>query len=69
MTALDTHTRHFLISAPDFSERAWHAIQAGRSYCVIPWQMALVARILRWLPNWAFDRLLHGKPRKPRKTA
>ena len=69
MTAHDTHTRYFLISASEFAERAWRAIQAGRSHCVIPWQMALVAKVLRLLPNWAFDRLLHGKPRKPRKTA
>ena len=51
------------------AERAWRAIQANASYCVIPWQMAIVAKILRLLPNWAFDRIMHGKPRKPRKNA
>ncbi len=69
MTAHDTHTRHFLLTAEQFAERAWRAIQANASYCVIPWQMAIVAKILRLLPNWAFDRILHGKPRKPRKNA
>ena len=69
MTARDTHTRHFLLTAEQFADRAWRAIQANASYCVIPWQMAIVAKILRLLPNWAFDRILHGKPRKPRKNA
>lgn len=67
MTAHDTHTRHFLLTAEQFAERAWRAIQANTGYCVIPWQMAIVAKVLRLLPNWAFDRILHGKPRKPRK--
>lgn len=68
MTASDTHTRHFLLSADAFAERACRAIAARTSYCVIPWQMGIVAKLLRLLPNWAFDRLLAGKPRKPRKN-
>ena len=69
MTAHDTHTRHFLLTTEQFADRAWHAIQSNTGYCVIPWQMAIVAKVLRLLPNWAFDRILQGKPRKPRKHA
>ena len=68
MTAHDTYARPFLISAAEFARRAWPAIRAGRSYRVIPWQMAVVARLLRLLPNAVFDRLLAGRPRKPRLT-
>ena len=68
MTAHDTHTRHFLLTPEDFAEQAYRAIAANASYRVIPWQMRIVVHLLRLLPNWAFDRLLHGKPRKPRKT-
>jgi hypothetical protein len=41
---------------------------SGASYRVIPWQMAFVAKLLRAAPNWAFDRLMAGRPYKPRKT-
>jgi hypothetical protein len=30
--------------------------------------MAIVAKLLRVLPNWAFDRLMANRPYKPRKT-
>jgi len=44
------------------------SIVAGHSYRVIPWQMGVVAKLLRALPNALFDRLLAGRPRKPRRT-
>ena len=69
MTAHDTHTRYFLLTPAAFADQAYRAIAGHASYCVIPWQMRIVVKLLRLLPNWAFDRLLHGKPRKPRKTA
>ncbi|MDD3785404.1 MAG: short-chain dehydrogenase, partial [Hydrogenophaga sp.] len=42
--------------------------EAGDSYRVIPWQMGVVAKLLRLLPNPLFDRLLQGRPRKHRQT-
>jgi short-subunit dehydrogenase len=57
----------FLLSPQAFAERAWCAIDAGASYRVIPWQMGVVAKLLRLLPNAVFDRVLAGKPRKPRR--
>jgi len=57
----------FLLTAADFAGRAFQAIESGVSYRVIPWQMGLVARLLRLLPNPVFDRLLAGRPRKPRQ--
>lgn len=56
----------FLLQAEEFSRLACRAIAAGVSYRVIPWQMGLVAKLLRLLPNALFDRLLAGQPRKPR---
>jgi len=35
---------------------------------VIPWQMGALARLLRILPNWIYDRVLAGRPRKARKS-
>ena len=41
--------------------------RSGTSWRVIPWQMGVVARLLRLLPNSWFDRLLAGRPRKRRQ--
>jgi short-subunit dehydrogenase len=58
----------FLMQADAFADRAYAAITAGRTYRVIPWQMGVVAKLLRALPNPLFDRLLAGRPRKQRRT-
>ena len=56
----------FLLQPEEFARRAHKAIEAGVSYRVIPWQMGVVAKALRLMPNWLFDRLLSGRKRKPR---
>ncbi|HWI78041.1 MAG TPA: SDR family oxidoreductase [Ramlibacter sp.] len=68
-TPLTRHNRYsmpFLMGADDFAQRAFRVIEAGSSYRVIPWQMGVVAKLLRLLPNPLFDRLLAGRPRKQR---
>jgi hypothetical protein len=67
MTAANPYPMPFLIDAEVFARRAVAAIAAQRSYTVIPWQMGLVAGLLRLLPNWAYDRLAAGRGRKPRR--
>lgn len=57
----------FILSPEVFAARAWRAIESAASYRVIPWQMGLVAKLLRLLPNACFDRLLAGRARKPRE--
>ena len=57
----------FLMQAPDFAERAFRAIAAGSSYRVIPWQMGMVAKVMRLLPNAIFDRVVQGRGRKKRQ--
>ncbi len=68
LTAHNPYGMPFLMSADAFAERAFAAIQAGVSYRVIPWQMAVVAKLLRVLPNALFDRLMSGRGRKPRRS-
>jgi short-subunit dehydrogenase len=68
LTARNPYAMPFLMRAEDFADRAFLAIGNGTSYCVIPWQMGLVAKLLRLLPNAAFDRLMAGRGRKPRRT-
>ncbi|HOE41046.1 MAG TPA: short-chain dehydrogenase, partial [Rhodoferax sp.] len=56
----------FLMQAETFAQQAFKAIETQVSYRVIPWQMGVVAKLLRLLPNWLFDKALAGRPRKPR---
>ncbi len=66
LTRGNRYTMPFLMRAADFADRARAAIEAGDSYRVIPWQMGIVAALLRGLPDPLFDRLLAHRPRKKR---
>lgn len=68
LTRQNRYAMPFLLSAESFADRAFSAIRARTSYRVIPWQMGVVAKLLRLLPNTLFDRLLAGRPRKHRQT-
>ena len=57
----------FLLQPSEFAERAYRVIEAGRSYRVIPWQMGVVAKLLRILPNALYDRGVQGRGRKKRR--
>jgi short-subunit dehydrogenase len=67
LTRANRYGMPFLMSADRFADRAYAAIDAGASWRVIPWQMGIVARLLRLLPNALFDVLLAGRPRKRRR--
>ncbi len=69
LTAANPYPMPFLMQAPAFAARAFEAIERGHSYCVIPWPMGWVAKLLRILPNRGFDRLFAGRGRKPRRGA
>ncbi|GAA5237091.1 SDR family oxidoreductase [Verticiella sediminum] len=56
----------FLLDADTFARRAARAIDAGRRYAIVPWQMAIVGRLLRWVPAPVFDLFARRAPRKPR---
>jgi short-subunit dehydrogenase len=67
LTRKNRYSMPFLMKAEVFADKAFAAIQAGRSYRVIPWQMGVVAKLLRLLPNAVFDRALAGRARKHRQ--
>lgn len=69
LTRKNAYSMPFLMRPEDFAEKAFRTIEAGVSYRVIPWQMGVVAKLLRILPNRLFDRIFAGRPRKPRSTA
>jgi short-subunit dehydrogenase len=67
LTRQNRYGMPFLMKAEDFADAAFRTISAGRSYRVIPWQMGVVAKLLRLLPDFVFDRVLAGRPRKHRQ--
>lgn len=67
LTRENRYRMPFLMTPAAFADRAFDAIAARASYRVIPWQMGVVARLLRLLPNTLFDRVLAGRPRKHRQ--
>ncbi len=67
LTQQNRYAMPFLMQPEAFAEKAFTAIEAGASYRVIPWQMGLVAKLLRLLPNAVFDKALAGRPRKHRQ--
>ena len=66
LTRENRYSMPFLMQPEAFAKNAFDAIHAGASFRVIPWQMGIVARLLRLLPNALFDRALSGRPRKHR---
>jgi short-subunit dehydrogenase len=66
LTRGNSYSMPFLMPAADFAERSFKAISRGDSYRVIPWQMGVVAKLMRALPNALYDRLFSGRARKRR---
>lgn len=66
MTAVNTYPMPFILPADVAARRIARVIEQGRRFAVVPWQMAIVARIMRFLPNPVFDRLFRRAGRKPR---
>ncbi|WP_228111806.1 SDR family oxidoreductase [Zoogloea sp. 1C4] len=66
MTAVNRYPMPFMLPVDEAARRFVRAIDAGTTYTVIPWQMGVVARLLRLLPNAVFDRVFARAGRKPR---
>lgn len=66
LTASNSYSMPFILQPEEFADRAYLAIEEAVSYRVIPWQMGIVAKLLRLLPNWLFDRVVAGRGRKRR---
>jgi short-subunit dehydrogenase len=69
MTMANPYPMPFLMKPEKFAASAVRAIAAGSSYAVIPWQMGVVAKVLRLLPNAVYDLAFARAPHKPRKPA
>jgi NAD(P)-dependent dehydrogenase (short-subunit alcohol dehydrogenase family) len=67
MTRKNRFPMPFLMPAERFARQAAKAIARGASYRVLPWQMGLVAKLLRLLPNALFDLVFSHAPTKQRQ--
>ena len=69
MTQVNRYRMPFLLPADEAARRIAGAIAGKRRLAVIPWQMAIIGRILRMLPSALYDRASTRAPRKPRDIA
>lgn len=66
MTAVNPYPMPFKMSAATAAEKVARCIARRSAHRVIPWQMAAVAQLLKWLPVRVYDALFEKAPRKPR---
>lgn len=66
MTAHNPYPMPFLLPADEAARRMLKVIEAAPSYAVVPWQMGVVAKLLRLLPDRLFDASFARAGRKPR---
>jgi NAD(P)-dependent dehydrogenase (short-subunit alcohol dehydrogenase family) len=66
MTQVNPYAMPFKMTAATAAARVARCIARRRAYTVIPWQMAWVASLLKWLPIPVYDSLFEKAPRKPR---
>jgi short-subunit dehydrogenase len=68
MTAGNPYRMPFLLDADRAARLIARAIERRRRFYALPWQMALVGRVLRVLPRPLYDVLVARAPRKPRRS-
>ncbi len=66
MTDVNQYKMPFLIEADIAAKKFVNAIERQRRFVVIPWQMGVVARLLRLIPPFMWDWAMKKAPHKPR---
>jgi short-subunit dehydrogenase len=67
MTSRNPYAMPFIMTPDEAATKIARLIERRTSYAVIPWQMAIVARLMHVLPNALHDRLFARAPRKLRR--
>jgi short-subunit dehydrogenase len=68
LTAGNPYRMPFIMNTTEAAAKIAGAIERRRGFVVIPWQMAVLTKVLRILPNAIFDRVFARAPRKPRRS-
>jgi NAD(P)-dependent dehydrogenase (short-subunit alcohol dehydrogenase family) len=66
MTDINPYPMPFILEADEAARRIARVIEKGKSFAVVPWQMGLAGRALKWMPGWLYAALFHKAPHKPR---
>jgi short-subunit dehydrogenase len=66
MTAINTYPMPFLMDVAVFASKFADAVERNKRFVIIPWQMGIVAKIMRIIPNWLWDWLMKKAPHKTR---
>ncbi len=66
MTAVNDYRMPFLLDVDVAAQRMLRVIDRGARRAVVPWQMGVVAALMRLLPDAIYDRLAARAGRKPR---
>lgn len=69
MTAVNPYRMPFIMSADQAARSIAAAINRGKRFHVLPWQMALTGWLLRRLPRPVYDAIFARAPRKPRRIS
>lgn len=66
MTDINTYSMPFLMEVEVFARKFADAVEKQTRYTVIPWQMGVVARLMRFIPPVLWNRLTRNAPHKSR---
>ena len=66
MTEQNQYKMPFLIDADVFASKFADAVAAKKRFIIIPWQMGIIARIMRLIPPRFWDYLMKNTPHKKR---
>jgi short-subunit dehydrogenase len=66
LTERNPYRMPFLITADKAATLMANAIEDKRRFYVLPWQMAVLGKLLRCVPRAIYDRVVANRARKPR---
>jgi len=66
MTDINIYSMPFLMDVNVFAKKFVDAVEKQKRFTVIPWQMGVVARLLRFIPPVLWDKLTRNAPHKSR---
>ena len=65
MTDINEFKMPFLLEADDAARRIARALERKKKVFDFPWQMSLLMKLLRWLPDWLMARNMQEYNEKP----
>lgn len=66
MTDINRYSMPFLMDVDVATAKFVDAIQTKRRFVIIPWQMGLIARLIRFIPPFLWDWAMKNAPHKER---